>query len=378
MTAQATPTDILQSPLSLALTDRIREVIVRAGGRIGFDQFMAMALYEPGLGYYSSSRPKIGLSPESGSDFVTAPVLSPAFGWTVAAQVREGLDLLGLDEVIEFGAGTGALAVQLAQALGERLGRYRIVELSADLRARQQAVVTAKLPPELAARFEWLDAWPDRIQAVIVGNEVLDAMPVQLLHFDGQGWHERGVAWHDGQFAWADLPTTLRPPVDHAMPPGTVTEIHLQGEAFIASLADRLDRGLVLLIDYGFPEAEYYLPQRHQGTLICHLRHQVDHDPLTWVGDKDITAHVNFTGIALAAQDAGLDVVGYTSQGRFLLNCGLMKHLEGASIPAKAHAQKLFTEHEMGELFKVIALSKGLAEGDPLLGFASGDRTHML
>ena len=217
---------------------------------------------------------------------------------------------------------------------------------------------------------------PDRFSGVVVGNEVLDAMPVQLLLFDGQVWFERGVAAHGDSFIWADRPTSLRPPVDGAFVPGTVTEIHPQARAFVATLAERLQRGAAFFIDYGFPEAEYYLPQRHGGTLMCHRAHRADADPLTDIGEKDITAHVDFTGIALAAQDAGLDVIGYTTQAHFLMNCGLLEMLRGADLRSTANAQKLLTEHEMGELFKVIGLARGIAL-DPI-GFARGDRTHTL
>jgi SAM-dependent MidA family methyltransferase len=227
---------------------------------------------------------------------------------------------------------------------------------------------------------QWADALPDAISGVIIGNEVLDAMPVKLLHFDGAQWLERGVANEGERFAWLDRPTDTRPPVDGPFLPGTVTEIHPQAEAFIATLADRLQRGAAFFIDYGFPEAEYYHLQRHGGTLMCHRAHLADTDPLTDVGEKDITAHVNFTGIALAAQDAGLEVLGYTSQARFLLNCGLMDLLHGASLPVIAHAQKLINEHEMGELFKVIAFARGCDASfmQQPLGFTEGDRSHRL
>jgi len=228
----------------------------------------------------------------------------------------------------------------------------------------------------------WLDALPAAFSGVVLGNEVLDAMPVQLLHFDGSQWLERGVAWHDAgnppALAWADRPTTLRPPLAAPFVPGTTTEIHPQAEAFVATLAGMLQQGLALFIDYGFPEAEYYLPQRHGGTLMCHQAHRADGNALVDVGAKDITAHVNFTGIALAAQDAGLDVLGYTSQARFLLNCGLVDLLESAMLAQRAAAQKLVNEHEMGELFKVIALGRGLGADFLPLGFAQGDRMHRL
>jgi len=188
------------------------------------------------------------------------------------------------------------------------------------------------------------------------------------------------VASAAGTLAWADRPTDLRPPLEGTLPPGSVTEIHPQAEAFMRTLADRLVRGAAFFIDYGFPEAEYYHPQRSGGTLMCHRAHQSDTDPLQQPGQKDITAHVNFTGLALAAQDAGLDVLGYTSQARFLLNCGITDLLQGADLRTVAHAQKLITEHEMGELFKVLAVGCGmvLPPGHDWLGFIAGDRMHTL
>jgi SAM-dependent MidA family methyltransferase len=217
-------------------------------------------------------------------------------------------------------------------------------------------------------------------QAVVLANEVLDAMPVQLLHFDGTEWLERGVASAGEGFTWADRATALRPPTEAPdlgnFVPGTVTEIHPQAEAFIRSLAERLQRGAAFFIDYGFPEAEYYHLQRTGGTLMCHRAHLADADPLVMVGDKDITAHVNFSAMALAGQDAGLQVLGYTSQARFLLNCGLLDVLAGADIRSTAMAQKLIAEHEMGELFKVLGFARGADFG--AMGFAAGDRSHTL
>jgi SAM-dependent MidA family methyltransferase len=354
-----------------AIAQRITRAIAESGGWLPFDRFMALALYAPGLGYYARDSRQFGAMPSSGSDFVTAPELSPLFGRTLARQVAQVLDASGTDEVFEFGAGSGALAEQLLGALGERVRGYTIVDVSGALRARQ----AARLAP-FGDRVQWLDAWPETLHGVVVGNEVLDAMPVQLLHFDGTDWQERGVSVQDGAFAWAHRPTALRPPVAGPFVPGTVTEIHPQAEAFVRSLAERLQRGAAFFIDYGFPEAEYHHPQRTGGTLMCHRAHQADGNPLVDVGDKDITAHVNFTGIALAAQDAGLDVLGYTSQARFLLNCGLADLLQDADLRERAAAQKLITEHEMGELFKVLALGRGLTL-DPI-GFAAGDRMHTL
>ncbi len=361
-----------QNALTAELAVKIGHAMAAAGGWLPFDRFMAMALYEPGLGYYARGSRVFGSLPEDGSDFVTAPELSPLFGQALARQVAQALDAAGCDEVVEFGAGSGALAAQLLQALGPRLRRYRIVELSGPLRERQAQRLQAWTP-----QVEWLDAWPDAMQAVVLGNEVLDAMPVQLLHWDGTQWLERGVqSAAGGGWAWADRATALRPPRETGFVPGTVVEIHPQAEAFVRSLAQRLVRGVALFIDYGFPDAEFYHPQRTGGTLMCHRAHRADDNPLLDVGEKDITAHVNFSGVALAAQGAGLQVLGYTSQARFLINCGLPELMQGADVRTLAHAQKLMTEHEMGELFKVLALARGVSMD--ALGFASGDRCHRL
>lgn len=354
-----------------ALEVLIREAIAGQGGWLPFDRFMALALYAPGLGYYASGRQVFGAMPGSGSDFVTAPEMSPLFGRALAAQVAQALAASGSARVMEFGAGSGALAASLLAELGDAVGDYLIVDLSGTLRQRQQARLAA-----FGDRVRWLDALPEAFDGVVLGNEVLDAMPVQLLHFDGVQWFERGVALAGDRFVFADQPTALRPPVDAGFVPGTVTEIHPQAEAFVRSIAGLMTRGVAIFIDYGFPEAEYYLPQRHGGTLMCHRAHRADADPLADVGVKDITAHVDFTGIALAGQDAGLEVIGYTSQARFLLNCGLLAMLEGATPAQRSMAQKLINEHEMGELFKVIAFARGVAF-EPL-GFAQGDRTHRL
>ena len=366
------------SPLSQALAEHIAQGIVRDGGWWPFDRYMAAALYTPGLGYYARDSRQFGLMPESGSDFVTAPELSPLFGQALARQVAQALVACDGDEVWEFGAGSGALAQQLIgglAALGQPLRRYTIVDLSGSLRARQQELLAAH-----GALVQWVDQLPAQIHGVVVGNEVLDAMPVQLLHFDGHGWAERGVGLNAGQFTWQDRPTALRPPVDQPWVPGSTVEVHPQAEAFILTLAERLQRGAAFFIDYGFPEAEYYHPQRSSGTLVCHRAHRVDAEPLADPGDKDITAHVNFTGIALAAQEAGMEVLGYTSQARFLFNCGLAGLLEAADLRGRAHAQKLVTEHEMGELFKVIGLARGCDPGLALgaIGFSQGDRSHTL
>lgn len=373
--------------VSTPLARRIRTAIDACGGWLPFDRFMAMALYEPGLGYYAASARQFGSLPESGSDFVTAPELSPHFGRALARQLAQALEATDSRRVWEFGAGSGALAAELIatlDALGVPPARYTIVELSAALRARQRQRLAA-----FGDRVAWIDALPAAFDGVVVGNEVLDAMPVQLLHHDGRGWCERGVAVEpvDGAadaerfgFGWADRPSALRPPVDPGFGAGATVEIHAQAEAFIATLAERLTRGAAFFVDYGFPAAEYYHLQRSGGTLMCHRGHRADTDPLADVGAKDITAHVDWTGIALAGQDAGLDVVGYGCQARFLMNCGLLELLPAGDWRAAAAAQKLVNEHEMGELFKVIGFAKHADRRftERPLGFVTGDRTHTL
>ena len=353
-----------------------------SGGWWPFDRFMAQALYRPGLGYYNRGAQVFGDTPGSGSDFITAPELSPLFGRALARQVAQALQASGASEGFEFGPGSGALAEQLLQALGEAVQRYTLIDLSGALRQRQ----AERLQP-WAHKLRWLDAWPDTLSGVVLGNEVLDAMPVQLLHFDGQQWFERGVGVKgepgQSELQWVDRPTALRLPLDGkglaALPPGYTTEIHPQAEAFIQGLAQRL-HGAAFFIDYGFPEAEYYHPQRSGGTLMCHHRHRADANPLAQVGEKDITAHVNFSAMALAAQDAGLEVLGYTSQARFLINCGLLEDLQAADWPTRSRAQMLIQEHEMGELFKVMGLARGLSPdwAEVPLGFAAGDRCAQL
>ena len=356
------------------LTLRIHQAITQAGGWIGFDRFMAMALYEPGLGYYTNALQKFGAMPASGSDFVTAPGMSPLFGQTLAVQVREALDATGTDEVWEFGAGTGALALQLLDSLGDAVRRYTIIDLSGTLRARQADTLLKH-----ADKVRWLDAWPDAMDGVVVGNEVLDAMPVQLLQRTQGVWHERGVVSSGNDFAWQDRLTDLRPPVDIEGEHDYLTEIHPQAEAFICSLAERLlagKGGAAFFLDYGFPEGEYFHPQRHMGTVMCHQPHQADDNPLVVVGQKDITAHVNFTGVALAAQNAGLHVLGYASQAWFLLNLGLAERMAEASLAERSQAQRLVNEHEMGELFKVVGFCTSADWSAQ--GFARGDRSHRL
>ena len=365
--------------LTTPLQTRIHEAIKAAGGWLGFDDFMALALYAPGLGYYANDLRKFGLMPGGQgdtSDFVTAPEMSPRFGQAFARQIDEAFRATGTREVWEFGAGSGALAEQVLQAL-PHITRYTIVDLSGSLRGRQQQRLRA-----FAGRVGWATSLPNTMQGVLIGNEVFDAMPVTLLARVDGAWRERGVVSHKGAFAYADRPTDLRPPLEVPGRHDYVTEIHPQAEGFIRTLADKLQAGAIFMIDYGFPEHEYYHPQRSMGTVLCHRAHYLDSDALADVGYKDITAHVNFTGIAMAGQEAGLQVLGYTGQGRFLINCGVLDGMgddaSAASIGQRAMVQKLINEHEMGELFKVIAFG---AKNAPLwqpMGFLTGDRTHTL
>jgi SAM-dependent MidA family methyltransferase len=366
--------------LTRALQALVEESIRRAGGWLPFDRFMALALYAPGLGYYASSSRQFGRMPSSGSDFVTGPEMTPLFGQALATQIADALDATGTDEVWEFGAGAGALALQLLQGLRERVQRYTIVDLSGTLQARQKETLAA-----FGETVHWASELPQAICGVVIGNEVLDAMPVKLLARKSGVWHERGVRVGSGAmasglpiggFAWEDRPTDLQPPVDIPGPHDYLTEIHPQAEAFVRTLADRLSQGAAFFIDYGFAQGEYYHPQRHMGTLMCHRGHLADADPLSGLGEKDITAHVNFSGLALAAQQAGLPTLGYTTQARFLMNCGLVPLLAQAPVAQRVAGQRLIAEHEMGELFKVIAFHRG--EFWDAVGFREGDRTHTL
>jgi len=374
--------------LTTALNTHLQQAIHQHGGWIGFDTFMGLALYKPGLGYYANDGAIFGTMPKGvkgqGSDFVTAPEMSPFFGRALAAQVTQAMLQTQTSEVWEFGAGSGALASQLLDSLGEQVHTYTIVDVSGSLKARQQKTLMAH-----ASKVRWVSELPDAFNGVVVGNEVLDAMPVKSLARVNGVWNERGISLSsvgpastpastlNSPFVWMDRVTDLRPPIEVPGAYDYVTEIHPQAESFVRTLGERLVRGAVFLVDYGFPEGEYYHPQRHMGTVMCHRAHLMDANPLEDLGLKDITAHVNFTGIALAAQDIpDFGVLGYTTQARFLMNCGLLNLLDGASISERAMAQKLIMEHEMGELFKVIGFFKG--QPWDAMGFVQGDRTHTL
>jgi SAM-dependent MidA family methyltransferase len=351
-------------------------------GWLPFDGFMAQALYAPGMGYYSRGLPVLGQSARDGSDFVTAPELSPAFAMTLAHQVAQWLQATGVQRVVEFGAGSGALAEGLLDALDQldaglasgKLQRYEVVEVSASMRQQQQRRLA-----KWGQAVQWLDAWPASLEAVVLGNEVLDAMPVKLLQRVDGVWHELGVSCRGAALAWQTRPTELRPPVPVVGTHDYRTELPLQAVAWTRELAQRLQRGVALLVDYGFAQAEFYHPQRHGGTVMCHRAHQADDNPLSDVGSKDITAHVDFTAVALAAQEAGQEVVGYTSQGRFLLNCGLLDVTQTLPLAQRGRALALVHEHEMGELFKVLAFAPAAHQLVwQSMGFAQGDRSHTL
>jgi SAM-dependent MidA family methyltransferase len=377
--------DTLPAPSADAAAHSARLVQVaraqteRAGGWIAFDQYMQLALYAPGLGYYAAGARKFG-DAASGGDFVTAPEISPLFARALASQVAQVGDRRA-PRVLEFGAGSGALARDLLDALaqlGLRDVRYEIVEVSPELRARQRGALAGR-------DVLWRTAPPPGFAGVVIANEVLDVMPVKLfVKRDGQV-HERGVALADGQLVFAERPagTELAAAVAAIeaecgeLPDGYGSEVGLIARAWAASLADWLERGVALLIDYGFPRREYYHPQRLMGTVMCHYRHRAHADPLWLPGLNDITAHVDFTAIADAAYAAGLELLGYTSQAHFLLNCGLIDTLKADHSHERAgEAHRLLSEAEMGELFKVMALGRGVS--GPLLGFTRGDRSGRL
>lgn len=383
------------SPAAQAHSDataaHLRKTISANGGWLPFDHWMAEALYAPGLGYYAAGNVKLADADDGAKtpagDFVTAPQLTPLFARTIARQAAQVLRQTQTQAVLEFGAGTGALAegvLRELDALGLDQTQYLILEVSADLRARQ-----AERLASFGSRVQWLDSLPNAFAGCVLANEVLDAMPVSLFCWGEDGAVlERGVALDAQQgFVWSDrpAPAALAQAVAARMPAlrGYVSEINLQGEAWIAAMGSWLDRGAALLVDYGFPRSEYYHPQRAGGTLMCHLRHHAHGDPFTAPGLQDITAHVDFTAMADAALEANLQVLGYTSQARFLMNAGLMDLLAQLDpsdaqqyAQAVAPVQKLLSEAEMGELFKVLAVGRGMTE--PLAGFSRGDRLGKL
>jgi len=352
------------------LLERMRAEIAAGGGWIGFARYMELALYAPALGYYTGGAAKLGAP----GDFATAPELGTLFARALAPQVRELLE--PGEAVLEFGAGSGAMAEALIDELAPE--RYLILETSAELRARQQA--------RLGARAQWLDRLPEAFRGVMLANEVADAMPVHAVAWRADGVKERGVALADGKLAWAERPAAGELlAAARALPVQAPyeSEIGLVARAWMKLAAARLARGAILVVDYGFPRREYYHPQRATGTLMCHYRHRAHGDPFFHPGLQDITAHVDFSALAQAARDGGLAMLGYTNQAQFLVNCGITGLLEREDAqdaaryaPLAAQAQKLLSPAEMGEIFKVLAVGRGVSR--PLLGFAQGDRSHTL
>ena len=376
---------------SRALAGRITDAITGAGGTIDFPRYMELALYEPDLGYYTGGARKFGAE----GDFTTAPELTPLFGHTLARTLAPVLREPG-SELVELGAGTGRLACDLLDALRELdalPAHYSILELSGELRARQREALEAR-HPALLARVRWLDALPPAVHGAMVANEVLDVVPVHLVHWTADGPMERcvalagagiggrGIAGAGPSFAWVDRPITehgLSAAIERLPIPATadgyLSEVAPAAAALAASLVERLQRGVALFIDYGFGRAEFYHPQRRQGTLMCHYRQHAHTDPFFLPGLQDITAHVDFTAIAEAAVDAGGRLAGYTTQAHFLLDAGIAGLLgrtpadqPGRYLPQAAAAQRLLSPAEMGELFKVMTIARGCDLALPGLG----------
>ena len=355
--------------------------IAKANGWLSFARFMELALYAPGLGYYAAGARKFGAD----GDFVTAPEISSMFGQCLAQSVSEVLCETGGD-VLELGPGSGKLAIDILPALDARgtlPGKYFLLEVSADLRERQQQAI-ATLPSHLRQRAVWLDQLPQDFIGAVIANEVLDVIPVHLVRFSGGEIFERGVAVKDGAFAWQDvaLPKNLIAPVaqvhekylNHAPPEGYLTEVAPAVNGLVRSLAQSIKRGALIFIDYGFRAAEFYHPSRVTGTLMCHYRHYAHTDPFLFPGLQDITAHVDFTAVADAGVSANLQLLGYTTQANFLLASGLTDRLNIADADAAAkylpltnQVQRLVSPAEMGEFFKVIGFAKGLAS--PITAF---------
>jgi SAM-dependent MidA family methyltransferase len=371
---------------SRSLQSLIAEDIRRNSGWIPFARYMELALYAPGLGYYSGGAAKLGKD----GDFTTAPEITPLFGQALA-QTIAGLMTDTAPQILEFGAGTGKLAYDILTELAARgvpVQRYTIMELSGELRARQRH--TLRGFPQVA----WLDRIPDAFSGVVLANEVLDAMPAHLVARTAQGWRERGVGLAPRGFVFRDRACdeslVRQIPDADALPEGYLTEVHPVAVGFMKTLAGVLSAGhgqngqgaAAILIDYGFPAREYYLSDRSQGTLMCHYRHHAHPDPFFWPGLQDITAHVDFTAMALAAAECGLDILGYMPQAAFLIESGIGDILMRTSptdklryLPQSNAVQKLTSPAEMGELFKVLVVGKGAELPDR---FARGDRSHRL
>ena len=366
------------------LTALINNEILTQGGWISFARYMELVLYAPGLGYYTAGAHKLG---EAG-DFITAPELSTLFGRTLAGQVAQ-IMAGSAACIMELGAGSGKLAVDILAGLelaGNLPDQYHILEVSADLRERQKLLLQQRVP-HLLNRIHWLDALPEHFCGAIIANEVLDALPVHMLHWQEEAVKELGVTSAQSGYVWQEREIN-DPVLLHAAqkinPTGDyVSEICLSARGLINSLARCMRHGAMLFIDYGFGAGEYYHPQRNKGTLMCHYRHRAHDDVFFMPGLQDVTAHVNFTDIAETAIDAGLELLGYTSQAYFLINAGIADFLNETSpddlrayLPLSTQLQKLTSPAEMGELFKVIALGKNFTGS--LSGFSSGNLSRLL
>ncbi|MGB7650291.1 MAG: SAM-dependent methyltransferase [Gallionella sp.] len=378
----------LPSPAALEhsthLTQFIQHDIKAHGGWISFARYMELALYAPGLGYYTAGAHKFG---EAG-DFITAPELSVLFGKTLARQMQQ-IMAQSAPHILELGAGSGKLAVDILTELADLNAlpdSYSILEVSADLRQRQRALMQEKLP-HLLARVQWLDALPEKFSGAMIANEVLDALPVHLVDWRDGTVLERGVVANDAGFVYAkrDIADAelLAAAQNINVPDDYQSEICLAARGLMQSLAACLEQGALLLIDYGFGASEFYHPQRNRGTLMCHYRHHAHDDAFYLPGLQDITAHVNFTDIAECGIDAGLELLGYTNQAFFLINGGITDLLAQQDpenlrtyLPLSAQLQKLTSPSEMGDLFKVIAFGKNISSS--LTGFARGDLTRAL
>jgi SAM-dependent MidA family methyltransferase len=377
---------------SRALRRLIQAEIAAAGGWISFAHYMRLALYAPGMGYYSGGAAKFGQA----GDFVTAPEISSLFGKALARQAAQVLDLVDAKaDILELGAGTARLALDLLlelEKLGSLPARYFILEVSADLRQRQRHLLEEHAA-HLLPRVVWLENLPSEFKGLMLANEVLDALPVHLVAWRQTGLFEIGVLCRDGEFQWMEHPLEegellaaakeLKFLVEAGEGAGYISEISLSARHFIRGLAPILQKGAILLIDYGFGRGEYYHPQRSRGTLMCHYRHYAHDDPFYLPGLQDITSHVDFSAIANAATGAGLALLGYNTQAHFLINCGITDVLAkvppenpGGYLPLANQLQKLVSPAEMGELFKVIAFGRNIAP--LLLGFISGDKSRLL
>lgn len=376
---------------SLALVERIQAAMAAAGGSLGFDEFMAMALYEPGLGYYSGGMARFG----AGGDFVTAPLISPLFSRTLARQAAQCLAETG-GVILELGAGTGRMAADVLAELAslEQLPEeYLILEVSGALRQQQKETLAARVPA-LIERVRWLDRLPERpLVGVVLANEVLDALPVKRFEVGAQGLQELKVTVEGERFGWQSAPApavlaeavaAIEAGLGAALPVGYHSEWCPQLRPWLASLADVLDQGVILFLDYGYPRREYYHRQRAAGTLMCHYRHRAHGDPLILPGLQDITAFVDFTAVAEGALAAGFEVLGFAPQAQFLMGAGLLELLaqaqaEPGSKEALLLAQQVKTltlPGEMGERFKALALGRGYSV--PLAGFALADQRGRL